>query len=197
MSDNEDTLSKIGEIHEYAFSLAEFITGWNRAERVLHLILNELIGGTAETFIVIVEMGNRSVVNALLSYAADKMNEVEKRAINHLMEYFNRILGHRNYLVHGLHLLAYDNKTNQAVGEVYAVSSKSRLILHHEVISKTDLEEKRVMLTNLSSALTWMHIYVGNRRSQTTQKNLRLEEFQQDFPLPDALVRPRSFPLST
>lgn len=142
-------------------------------------------------------MGNRSVANALLSYAADKMNDVEKGAIKHLVEYFERMLTHRNYLVHGLHLLAYDNKTNQAVGEVYAVSSKSRLIHHQEIISKADIEAKRVMLTNLTHALTWMRIYVEKRHPQKSQQNLRLEEFQQDFPLPDVLVKPRSFPLST
>lgn len=197
MLDNENIPSNIGEIKEYALSLAEFITGWNRAERVLHLILNELVGGTGETFIIIVEMGNRSIVSALLSYAADKMNETERRAIKHLTEYFERMLIHRNYLVHGLHLLAYDNKTNQAVGEVYTVSAKNRLIHHHEIISKAEIEAKRVMLTELSHALTWMHIYVGNRRSQKKPQNLRLEEFQQHYPLPNVLVKPRAFPLST
>ena len=188
-----DTERASQAIAAYEHSLAEFITAWNRVEASYRALLIAICGKTPAAYILTAGLGSRGLGEALRSYAADGMTDPHLSAVKHAVEFYNRVLGFRNYYVHGIQRIAYSAHARVAVGEVQAVSSKGRFVLHDELISQAEIEAARSMTIRLHHALLELLQCFDPGAPEPTPPADRLEEFRVNNPWPDNLSKPRNY----
>lgn len=120
--------------------LGELVIQWNYTESLAGFLLSGLAGGGDKTRILTSGLGNVALKEALLTFS-NEFAEADLRAhINHFCDYFDRMREHRNWLIHSITMLGYDEGGN-AVGMSQSTKAKGRLVLHHKLTREADLSE--------------------------------------------------------
>ena len=181
------------KIAQYEHDLAEFLTSWNRAETAFRGLLVDLCGKTAGAYILAAGLGTRSIKEAVLSFAADAMDAEMTSATKHVIEFFDRVLAYRNYYIHGIHLIAFDNTTQESFSEIQAISSKSRFAVHEERVPSTAIKMARINCICLEMALQRLRQCCDPTGHGLTEQQADISVFREQYPLPEPLSKPRRY----
>lgn len=94
--------AEMAEIGRFSVQFTFFVFMWNQAEATARRILQIMLRESETAMAVAVELGNRSLLDALRAGAKDKAFAHVRDEIEHLVVGYERLLGHRNYHVHSL-----------------------------------------------------------------------------------------------
>lgn len=181
------------KIAEYEHTLVEFVTAWNRAEAALRGLLIRLCEATPASFILVSELGALGLAQSLSALTADRFDEDAKAAIGHAIKFFNQVREFRNYYVHGIGLVAFNNQTGEAFGVIDIISSKARLAAHQENIGIGELTKASDNAKQLWYLIQLLLRLLPGLTPGPPQIGLTLAELPQQYPLPARLQKPRSY----
>jgi hypothetical protein len=124
--------------HEYAF----MVIAWNHLEQTAQRILLARLGGSNEAWMVVAEMGNKALPNAIRATSKTLVSANLVADINHFLRGFDLLLSKRNYWVHSLiGVVPETDKTAQCAGLLHAVSAKGTLKYSEGRVSVSDLSK--------------------------------------------------------
>tara|TARA_B100000678_G_scaffold216265_1_gene183629 strand:+ start:741 stop:1370 length:630 start_codon:yes stop_codon:yes gene_type:complete len=112
---------------------------WNHAETTLKQIVQLLLGQSQISMSVASEMGNRSIVQAI--QVGSKVPELEHLAehLRHICEGFTRLLGYRNFYVHGIY--AIEQVDGLAAIRILSVKGDGSFKMFNPIVTANDIDE--------------------------------------------------------
>ena len=123
--------------HEFAF----MIIAWNHLEQTAQQILLARLGGSNEAWMVVAEMGNKALPNAIMATSKSLDSDDLIADVAHFLKGYELLLTKRNYWVHSLLGVVPETQDSpQCEGWLHAVSAKGTL----------KYSEGRVSVANLS-----------------------------------------------
>lgn len=123
--------------HEFLFSIIH----WNHLEQAAQRILLSRLGGSSEAWMVVVEMGNRAIPNAIKS-TSKTLNDTELISrIEHFLKGYERLLTKRNFWVHGILGVALEKEDSpDCAGWISSISAKGTTRHSDTRVNVTDLK---------------------------------------------------------
>ena len=124
--------------HEYVF----MIISWNHLEQAAQRLLLARLGGSNEAWMVVTEMGNKMLPNAVRATSKTLEDRELVAHIDHFLKAYELLLSKRNYWAHGLLGVIPEADDNpQCAGWIKTVSAKGTFKYSEDRILVADLQQ--------------------------------------------------------
>lgn len=110
---------------------------WNHAETTMKQIVQHLLGQSQISMSVAAEMGNRSIVQAIQVGAKAAEIEHLSEHLTHICDGFTRLLGYRNFYVHGIY--ATEPVDGKAAIRILSVKGDGTFKMFNPTVTASDL----------------------------------------------------------
>jgi hypothetical protein len=139
--------------HEFAF----MVIAWNHLEQTAQQMLLARLGGSNEAWMVVAEMGNRALPNAIKATSKTLDRDELIADIDHFLKGYELLLAKRNHWVHSLLGVVPENQNSpNCEGWLKAVSAKGTLKYTDGRVSSANLAkffEQATAFSNFGTAI--------------------------------------------
>jgi len=125
--------------------VGRIVFNWNTLEGTITRLLNVLAGGGDNLTILTAHIGNKTISDAVSTFANEFYDGEEREHLVHLLELFDRARRYRNYYIHsfnglGVQFVQVDTKKgpviaadmSAAIARLQGKSARKRLVEHSE-----------------------------------------------------------------
>ncbi|MEP7222851.1 MAG: hypothetical protein ABI673_09325 [Novosphingobium sp.] len=124
--------------HEFAFMLI----AWNLLEQTAHQLLLARLGGSSEAWMVVTELGNKAIPNAIRSTSKTLESDVLIEHIDHFLKGYESLLTKRNYWTHGLRGVIPETEDNPiCAGMIKTFSAKGTMKYSEDRVTVAQLQQ--------------------------------------------------------
>jgi hypothetical protein len=179
------------EAHKVLSKLGQIAVEWNNVDALMRLLFSFFIGGGDKTDIVTAHLNSPVFINMMKTFTTEYAPKDVQGHFAHLYEFYDRMREYRNYYIHGIINIAYQE--DRPIGFAQSHSAKGRLVLHQESIDLTKLQKCLDRLNSLRGFLNRFldeFLWGGNKTHLIGYQPLSSIEMP---PLPDKLQKPRLF----
>ena len=135
-----------------------FIVTWNNCELLAREMFRRMLGDTQMAWAVSADIGNRTMLDAIISGSRDEKYRVFREEITHFCKGYELILGYRNYYVHSL------GKIAEGSGELLCLVGKKRVKFHNENVTADDLNKMMNYTHELAAYAAGILTKLGSKR---------------------------------